>query len=1021
MAPNRLRRRLIIAFSAFLLIFTTVIFLPSLFRNEVSSIVLTEMNENLDAHVSFSDADINLWRHFPNFTFSFENFLITGKEHFKGDTLLQTSEFHLVLSSWRFILLGEVEIRELNLHHPQVHIMVLENGETNYDIVQSGSETDSTDNFVLKIESCEVNDGRLTYEDRESKTLLTGSSIQLAGDFNVEGSVTAFRLAGIAEHSNLSYDKKKYIVNKDIVLNLDASYNSTTNQFTFVDNNISINQLAINFDGSYTYENDGHLVDMKFKTVDADFADIISLNDVLMKDLKKMDVRGILSLEGNIHGIYNSQFVPTFDVSMNVSNGHLQYKHLSKALNNIHLELKASNNDSIWSHSTLDLTRFSLNVGDNPFHGKAQIVGLTNGSITSDIQATIKLEDVGAIYPIEGLSMTGDVNVALQSSGSYSGKIQNIFSSARQVPKFQLNLAVNNAGMKYDRLPEAITEMHLLVKAQNVTGNVDDTKLSIEKINGLFGDNPLKGFVHIEGLKNPQVRSELLARLDLSEIQNFYPISGTELKGLLDIDLKVQGELNDSLKRFPLVNAMINLKNGYVKSDAYPAPIENAHLLLHAINESGNVRDTRFLIDTLTYTLDEETFLIEGSVSDLEKYNYDLAVSGKLYLDKLNAILKIPDWTMAGEVDVNFRTAGNLSDLKAKRYHQLPTSGHLKMIDLHLKAAMLPHEVRIRQGHMSFSNEKILLDTLHGTIGTSAFNVSGHLYNYLAYVFHSNEKIKGDLLFQSDFFSLNELLVDDHQHRDTVHHDLATFAVPANIDFTFDSKIKKLEYKDIDLENFDGEVVLREGVVTLHKTTFDILESEFLVSGNYDGRDAVRPAFDVQLKITDLDINKAHTTFATVQTLAPAAEHTFGIFSVDYNLKGNLHPNLHPIFESLTGGGTVSIRDAQVNGMKVFHHISGITKREELMNPTLKNIVMETNVENGVLYVKPFSMKLAGFDTDIEGQHLLSGAMNYVLKIAIPPFDIVRIPLHVNGTYDNPKIHLGKGHEEAFTNASYKK
>jgi hypothetical protein len=38
--------------------------------------------------------------------------------------------------------------------------------------------------------------------------------------------------------------------------------------------------------------------------------------------------------------------------------------------------------------------------------------------------------------------------------------------------------------------------------------------------------------------------------------------------------------------------------------------------------------------------------------------------------------------------------------------------------------------------------------------------------------------------------------------------------------------------------------------------------------------------------------------------------------------------------------------------------------------------------------------------------------------MAIPPFDIVKIPLHVNGTYDKPKIHLGKGHEESFKEIS---
>jgi AsmA protein len=1011
-----MRKRLITGLSALLLIFLLLMLLPTFFKKEVSGIVLTEMNEKLDAKVLFSDADINLWRHFPNLTFAFEDFLVTGKAHFTGDTLLQAKELHLVISSWRFMFLGEVEIRELNLSQPHVHVLVLENGEANYSVVKAESEGDSTDKVHLKIESCQIEGGKLLYEDRESKLTMSGTDIQLGGEFDVQDAITKFKIAGITTRSSLAHEGKKYVINKDILLNLDASYNSETNQFSFAENDIIINQLAIRFDGTYSYAADGHQVDLGFKTVDADFADIVSLSDVLMKDFKKLDIRGLMSLGGNVRGIYNDQFVPTFNVAMAISDGHLKYKSLEKALNDIHLQMIASNTDSIWTNSTFNLTNFSLKMGDNPIRGKAFIKGLRNGSIDSDILARMRLQDLTQIYPIEGLALDGDVSIAFESAGSYGGDITDLLSSrATRIPRFKLDLAVNDAGLKYDRLPEGVQDLHLIVKAKNTSGKFDDTSFRLEKIHGLFGDNPLKGFIHIDGLQKSRINAELVASFNLAEIQNFIPVSDLELKGLLSLDMKVQGELDDSLKRFPIVNATINLKDGYVKSAGYPAPIENAHMLLHATNQSGKLSDTRFLIDTLTYTIDSETFLVEGSISDLERYNYDLAVQGKLYLDKLNAILNLTHSKMSGEVDVNFHTAGNLADLKAKRYHQLPTTGQLKMVDLHFRPEGIPHDINVRQGHLYFSNEKIFLDTLYGSIGASEFNLSGHLYNYLAYIFHGNEKIKGDLLFQSSFFSLNELLTDDFSHRDTVHHDLAMIDVPANIDFVFDSKVEKLAYKDIVLDGLEGELILRDGVLTLQRTKFDVLGSAFEMSGDYDGRNASEPSFDIALKVTDLDINKAHTTFATVQTLAPAAEHTFGIFSLDYKLKGVLHPNLHPVSESLYGNGTVSIRDAKVNGMKVFHHIGGITKKDELMNPTLKNIVMETNVENGVLYVKPFSMKLAGFDTDIEGRHHLSGNMSYVLRIAIDPFDIVKIPLHINGTYDNPKIHLGKGHEEAFS------
>jgi AsmA protein len=1015
-----MRKRLIYGFSAFFLFSAILIFTPSLFKKEVSEILVSEINESLDAEVSFSEADINLWRHFPNFTFTFGDFRVTGKNHFKGDTLIHADELHLIISSWKFLLFDNFELTKLDLNKPRIHILTLENGEANYDILKN-TPADSADHIALKIQSFEMEDGQIIYEDRSEKITISGDNININGDFNVADQVTRFDIAGLTKHSDLLYDRSRYIVNKDLTLILHASYDHTTGKFHFSDSQLAINELVFDLAGSCALTESGPELDVSFKSIDTEFRDIVALNDILQKDFKKLDIHGLVSLSGQVKGVYSDErhLVPTFDVYVKVADGFMKYKGMSNALNQVNVEMHASNTDSVWENTIVDLKHFSLNLGDNPVKGKMVINGFRDGTVNSDILARMKLQDLASIYPIKGMALAGDVNIAFESNGLYSGDLEDFFNSDKQttVPKFRLDLAINNAGIKYDQLPEAIEELHLIVKAQNTTGKFDDTSLRLEKIHGIFGNNPLTGFVHVNGLKNPRISSEITARLDLSEIQKFLPIEGLTLKGLFDIDLKVQGEMNDSLKRFPMINASLNLKNGYVKTDAYPSALENAHLLLQATNETGKFKDTRFLIDTLTYSIDDEAFLVEGSISDVEKMNYDLAVQGRIYLDKLNAILGFSDVKMSGEVDVNFRTAGNLPDLKAKRYHQLPTTGQVKMKQISFLSNAFPHKINIEEGHLFFSNEKIFLDTLHGAVGKSKFNLTGHLYNYLAWVLHNNEKIKGDLLLESEHFTLNELLTDDYAHRDTVHHDLATIAIPENIDLVFDSKFDHLQYKDIVLDGMVGEIIMRDGILTLNETTFDVLGSEFRVSGDYDPRNMAEPRFDISLQITDLDINKAHSAFASLQTIAPAAEHTFGIFSINYELKGSLHPNLHPIFESLSGKGTVSIRDAQVNGMKVFHHISGITKKEALLNPTLKNIVMNTHVEKGVLYVKPFTMKLAGFDTDIEGEHNFSGDMNYTLKIAIPPFDIVRIPLHINGTYDNPKIHLGKGHEDAFAKA----
>jgi uncharacterized protein YhdP len=633
------------------------------------------------------------------------------------------------------------------------------------------------------------------------------------------------------------------------------------------------------------------------------------------------------------------------------------------------------------------------------------------------VTASFDLEQLGQVFPMDSVEMRGLVDFRLKANGLYDGWLERIagrslIMKGRSLPAFELVLDIRDGELKYHHLPQAMSNVNFHLKAANRSGIADSTSIHITKLTANLGDNPISGYIDVRGLADPYFNSQLKAHMDLADISRFFPMGDLSLKGLFDMDVRIKGKLSDSLKTFPLVDARINLVDGYIKSAAYPVAMERAHLVLEAVNTTGRFSDTRLDIDTLTYNVDGEPFFIRGQIADLENINYDLAIKGALDLQKLSRILHIDAVGMAGKVDVDFFTSGNYSDLKANRYHRLPTAGNIRIRNAALKVQSLDHAFQINDGHLFFSNEKIFLDTLHGSIGESRFNLTGHLYNYLAYVLHNDEAIRGDLNLESNYFNLNELLQSDKITRnDTSHHHLEVIPLPANVDFRFDCDIANLIYKKVTVTDLRGEILVHDGVLAMKEIDFQALGAEFQLTGDYDIRDTDHPRFDLGVKVQDLDINKAHDAFVTVQAVAPAAEHTYGVFSVDYNLKGELLPNMYPVVGSVSGGGTVRIREAKINGMKILHHISGITKKEELMNPQLKDIVMETTVERGTLYVKPFSMKLGGFDTDIEGTHELSGSMNYVLKIALPPFDIVKIPLHINGTYEKPKVRLGKGQD----------
>jgi AsmA protein len=103
------------------------------------------------------------------------------------------------------------------------------------------------------------------------------------------------------------------------------------------------------------------------------------------------------------------------------------------------------------------------------------------------------------------------------------------------------------------------------------------------------------------------------------------------------------------------------------------------------------------------------------------------------------------------------------------------------------------------------------------------------------------------------------------------------------------------------------------------------------------------------------------------------------------------------------------IAHAKINGMKIFEELSKATKRQEVNDPHLRDFVLRSEVRDNKIIIKPFSIKVSGFDADIEGTSEMTGAIQYIVKLQLLPFGI-KIPFHVSGNYDNPKVTIGKGH-----------
>ena len=60
--------------------------IPYFFKDQIKAKIAQAINEKVDAKVSFEDADLSLFKNFPNANVSLTKLLIINKAPFEGDT-----------------------------------------------------------------------------------------------------------------------------------------------------------------------------------------------------------------------------------------------------------------------------------------------------------------------------------------------------------------------------------------------------------------------------------------------------------------------------------------------------------------------------------------------------------------------------------------------------------------------------------------------------------------------------------------------------------------------------------------------------------------------------------------------------------------------------------------------------------------------------------------------------------------------------------------------------------------------
>jgi hypothetical protein len=393
-----------IAGSVLVLVAVTLFAVPYFFKDQIKAKITEAINKKVDARVSFEDADLSLFKNFPNANVTLYQLDIINKAPFEGDTLASIEEIDLKMSI-KELFKGKdeaMDIQGITSKNGMINILFNKDGLGNYDIAIKKKEASASSPLTLNIQKYEIENFKFKYFDESSKIKMVIDSINHEGT----GDFAASKLDLVTKSTakiTIDMDKVNYMQNVPLTLDAVLGIDLDKSKYTFKENKALINQLPLQFDGFIQLVDAGQEYDLKFKTPTSSFKNFLGVVPaVYAANVDNVKTTGDFTVVGFAKGLYSDTTVPKFNIDIASNNASVQYPDLPKSIQNIIIDSKIINETGILNDTYINLDKLSFRIDQDVFNIKANIKNITeNAVVDAVLKGTINLANVSKAYPIK--------------------------------------------------------------------------------------------------------------------------------------------------------------------------------------------------------------------------------------------------------------------------------------------------------------------------------------------------------------------------------------------------------------------------------------------------------------------------------------------------------------------------------------------------------------------------------------------------------------------------------------------
>lgn len=446
----------------------------------------------------------------------------------------------------------------------------------------------------------------------------------------------------------------------------------------------------------------------------------------------------------------------------------------------------------------------------------------------------------------------------------------------------------------------------------------------------------------------------------------------------------VKGTYGKSM--IPAYAVDLEIKNGFFQYPDLPKPVKNINLLLKVDNPDGVTDHAVVNIPQAHIEMDNEPFdfrlLLKNPVSDMF---IDGAAKGKLDLSKITQFVKLESGTkLSGLMQADVSAKGTLSAMEQQQYDKFIAAGTIAVSSLLYASKDYPEGVKINNLFMVFNPKDISITDLDAQYKKSNFSLNGSINSLLPYIF-KDKTLSGKLTMKADKINLNDWMGTSTDTTTKNTAAAAPFAVPANLNFIINANVERLLYDKLEIGQLSGNVTMRDEEVVLNDIQGNALDGSMTINGTYSTKEnKKKPDILINYDLKGLDVQKTFYTFNTVQKFMPVGQYLSGKLSSQLKMNGKLGENMMPDLKSLTGEGNLLLIEGFLKKFAPLEKLADLLNIKELKEITMRDVKNYVQFTNGMMLVKPFTVKVKDIEMEIGGLQGLDQSLDYIINLKVP-------------------------------------